>query len=142
AERGPPGPRWSRSAGGRGDASRMAAEPPLSRLVLDASSVADDLGYVALADLGRALGAGVGANYRVIGGRMVTALVVRWRLGADMYRETGDTDLGVPPVVVRDQRVIERLAELGYERVAGNRFARTLHDVPVRVVGDRDEPPQ
>lgn len=38
----------------------MAAEPPLSRLVLGAASVADDLGYVALADLGRALGADVG----------------------------------------------------------------------------------
>jgi hypothetical protein len=118
----------------------MAAEPPLSRLVLGASSVAEDLGYVALADLGRALGTGAGTNYRVIGGHMVTALVVRWRLGADLYRETGDTDLGVPPVVVRDQRIIERLGELGYERVAGNRFARTLHDVPVRVAGDRDEP--
>jgi hypothetical protein len=59
----------------------MAAEAPLNRLVLGAASVADDLGYVALADLGRALGPDVGTNYRVIGGHMVTALVARWQLG-------------------------------------------------------------
>lgn len=120
----------------------MATEAPLSRLVLGAASVADDLGYVALADLGRALGSDVGTNYRVIGGHMVTALVARWQLGAEMYRETGDTDLGVPPVIVRDHHLIERLMDLGYERVAGNRFAKPLHDVPVRIVGERDEPPQ
>lgn len=120
----------------------MAAEAPLSRLVLGAASVADDLGYVALADLGRALGPDVGTNYRVIGGHMVTALVARWQLGADLYRETGDTDLGVPPVIVRDHHVIERLMDLGYKRVAGNRFAKTLGDVPVRVPGEADAPPQ
>lgn len=120
----------------------MAAEAPLNRLVLGAASVADDLGYVALADLGRALGPDVGTNYRVIGGHMVTALVARWRLGAELYRETGDTDLGVPPVVVRDHHVIERLMQLGYERIAGNRFARPIDDVPVRILGEREKPPQ
>ena len=34
----------------------MAADPPLSHLVLAAASVADDLGFVALADLRTALG--------------------------------------------------------------------------------------
>ena len=33
----------------------MAADAPLSQLVLAATSVADDLGYVALADLSTAL---------------------------------------------------------------------------------------
>ena len=33
----------------------MAADPPLSHLVLAAASVADDLGFVALADLRTAL---------------------------------------------------------------------------------------
>lgn len=120
----------------------MAPEAPLTRLVLGAASVADDLGYVALADLGRALGPDVGTNYRVIGGHMVTALVARWQLGAELYRETGDTDLGVPPVVVRDRHVIERLRDLGYERIAGNRFAKTLGDVPVHIRGDADAPTQ
>lgn len=114
----------------------MAADAPLSRLALAATSVADDLGYVALADLGRAMGTEIEGGYRVIGGHMVTALVGRWRLGADLYRETGDTDLGLPPVIVREHRVIERLTDLGYERISGNRFARTLDDIPVRIAGE------
>ena len=39
----------------RGRAARMATDPPLSRLVLAATSVADDLGYVAVCDLSNAL---------------------------------------------------------------------------------------
>ena len=110
----------------------MAAQPPLKRVVLKATSVADDLGYVALADLANVLGA---STYRIIGGHMVTALVARWQLGADLYRETGDTDLGVPPVVVREEGVIGRLIARGYEQVEGNRFARPVDDVPVTVRG-------
>lgn len=114
----------------------MAAQP-LTRLTLAATSVADDLGFVALSDLARALQTAPAAKHCVIGGHMVTALVGRWGLGAQLYRETGDTDLGVPPAAIREQRVIERLEALGYTKVAGNRFARPLDDVPVRV-GDDD----
>ncbi|HVF76026.1 MAG TPA: hypothetical protein VM938_13365 [Acidimicrobiales bacterium] len=110
----------------------MAAQPPLTRLVLTAASVADDLGYVALSDLADVLGA---SAYRIIGGHMVTALVARWQLGAELYRETGDTDLGVAPVVVREGGVIGRLIERGYVQVEGNRFARPIDDVPVTVRG-------
>jgi len=110
----------------------MATQPPLTRVVLKATSVADDLGYVAMADLADVLGA---STYRIIGGHMVTALVARWQLGADLYRETGDTDLGVPPVVVREEGVIGRLTARGYEQVEGNRFARPVDDVPVTVRG-------
>jgi hypothetical protein len=120
----------------------MVAQTPLNRVVLTAASVADDVGFVALDDLKRVLGSDVGTDYRVIGGHMVTALVARWQLGAELYRETGDTDLGVPPVVIRDHDVVERLRGLGYAKIAGNRFARTLKDVPVRVAGDRGQPPQ
>lgn len=108
----------------------MAAEPPLTHVVLAAASVADDLGYVALADLAGVLGS---STYRIIGGHMVTALVARWQLGAELYRETGDADLGVPPVVVREEGVIGRLLERGYEQVEGSRFARPVDDVPVNV---------
>ena len=45
---------------------------------------------------------------------MVTALVARWQLGGELYRETGDTDLGVPPVVVREEGLIGGLLERGY----------------------------
>jgi len=51
----------------------MAAGRPLSHLTLGAGSVADDLGYVALADLSHVMGKDV-ADYRVIGGHTVTIL--------------------------------------------------------------------
>jgi hypothetical protein len=117
----------------------MAAGTPLTRLTLSAASVADDLGYVALSDLARALG-GIAADYRVIGGHMVTMLAARWRLGHELYRETGDVDLGIPPVVTRDHHVVSRLKDLGYTQVAGNRFARGLSDIPVTMKGKEDSP--
>jgi hypothetical protein len=45
----------------------MAAGPPLTSLALGASSVADDLSYVALNDLAGAF-ADIAMDYRVIGG--------------------------------------------------------------------------
>jgi hypothetical protein len=79
----------------------MAVGTPLTKITLGAASVADDLGYVALADLSRAL-RGITGDYRLIGGHMVTILAARWQLGHDLYRETGDVDLGIPPIVARD----------------------------------------
>jgi hypothetical protein len=112
----------------------MAAGQPLSRLALAAGSVADDLGYVALADLSQIVGEKV-ADYRVIGGHTITVLAARWRLGPELYRETGDVDLGIPPVAVRDHHLVDRLKARGYDQVAGNRFARTVPGTPVKVVG-------
>ena len=80
----------------------MGAGTPLNRITLSAASVADDLGYVGLTDLARALG-DLTEDYRVIGGHMVTVLAARWQLGHDLYRETGDVDLGIPPIVARDR---------------------------------------
>lgn len=94
----------------------MAAGTPLKQLTLAAASVADDLSYVALADIASAFEANTSGSYRVIGGHMVTALVARWDLGADLYRETRDTDLGSPPAIIRDHHIIETLIELGYAR--------------------------
>ena len=117
----------------------MAASAPLSRLTLGAASVADDLGYVALSDLARVL-EDVTENYRVIGGHMVTMLAARWQLGARLHRETGDVDLGVPPIVARDHDVVGRLKNLNYKQVAGNRFARGLSDIPAGMTGGNDAP--
>jgi hypothetical protein len=98
----------------------MAAGTPLTRLTLGAASVTDDLGYVALSDLARALG-DIAADCRVIGGHMVTMLAARWRLGHELYRETGDVDLGIPPIVARDHHVVGRLKNLDYTQVAAKR---------------------
>lgn len=113
----------------------MASSAPLSSLTLGATSVTDDLGYVALSDLARALG-DIAEDYRVIGGHMVTMLVARWQLGPSLHRETGDVDLGIPPVVARDQHLVDRLKDLKYEQVAGNRFARKLADIPAGMMGE------
>jgi hypothetical protein len=118
----------------------MAAETPLTRLTLAAASVADDIGFVALSDLARALKDRT-EDYRVIGGHMVTMLAARWQLGRELYRETGDVDLGIPPIVATDLRVVDRLKALDYTQVAGNRFARGLFDVPVKIKGRDDSPP-
>jgi hypothetical protein len=115
----------------------MAADAPLTRLALRATSVTDDLGYVALSDLAHTLG-DMTADYRVIGGHMVTMLAARWRLGAAMYRETGDVDLGIPPIVARDHHVASRLKSIDYLQIAGNRFARQLSDIPVAIMGESD----
>jgi hypothetical protein len=69
-------------------------------------------------------------DYRVIGGHMVTVLAARWQLGHELYRETGDVDLGVPPIVARGHTLVSRLKDLNYLQVAGNRFARGLSDIP------------
>jgi hypothetical protein len=66
---------------------------PLIELVLQAASVADDLGFVALADAATAC---AGTDALVIGGHMVQLHVYRWGLGAELYRQTQDVDLGVP----------------------------------------------
>ena len=64
---------------------------------------------------------------------MVTMLAARWQLGARLYRETRDVDLGVPPMVAREYGVVARLKGLGYTQVAGNRFARSLSDIPAGI---------
>ena len=108
----------------------MAVEP-LSRLSLRATSLADDLGFVALADLASVLAPGDEAPYRIIGGQMVMALAARWGLGSGLYRATLDADLGTPPMVVRDHTLVDRLVALGYRKVAGDRFTRIVDDLPV-----------
>jgi hypothetical protein len=107
----------------------MDTGTPLTRVRLAAASVADDLGYVALNDLANALG-DVTNEYCIIGGHMVTVLAARWQLGHELYRETGDVDLGIAPIVARGDNIVNRLKGLNYLQVAGNRFARGLSDIP------------
>jgi hypothetical protein len=117
----------------------MAAGTPLTRLALGASSVADDLGYVALSDLAGALG-DIAVGYRIIGGHMVTMLAARWQLGASLYRETRDVDIGIPPIVARDQRLVSRFKNSDYRQIEGNRFARGLSDIPAGLMSESDPP--
>lgn len=111
------------------------ADQPLNRLTLPATSVADDLGFVALADIAKL---GTGPGPLLIGGHMVQLHAYRWALGADLYRETTDADLGLPLVVAQDPSLVDRLEGLGYRRTSGNSFAREIEDIPVGVVGASD----
>jgi hypothetical protein len=119
----------------------MAVEVPLGELSLFATSLADDLGFVALADLAGALG-DVVAEYRVIGGHMMTGLVARWGLGAELYRATGDADFGAPPIVLHKIDLVTRLSDVGYEKVAGDRFEKRLTDIPASIADDTAELPR
>lgn len=105
---------------------------PLSRLTLEARSVADDLSFVALHDVA-AIARRLGIEHRLIGAHMVTLHGYRWGLGADLYRETRDVDLGIPLEVARDPALIDALEALGYRRSAGNRLVRAVTDIPVEV---------
>jgi hypothetical protein len=106
----------------------MAAELPRRHLTLAAASAADDVGFVSLADLARALPED--GDFRLIGGHMVTLHVHRWDLGADLYRETGDSDLGATPLMLADGAFVARLEALGYHQVAGDRWVRDVADIP------------
>lgn len=109
------------------------AAGPLNHVVLAAGSIADDLGYMALADISRLVDPTT--DYRVIGGLMVTALAYRWNLGASLHWETLDADLGVPPVVVRDLDLAGQLKAAGYRQVAGDRFEKPVRDIPAGLAG-------
>jgi len=39
-------------------------------------------------------------------------------------------DLGIAPIVARDDNIVNRLKDLNYLQVTGNRFARGLSDIP------------
>lgn len=116
----------------------MAAGIPLNHLVLAAASVSDDLGFVAMADVSTTLAELTDVDSRIIGGQMVTLHVQRWGLGRDLYRKTQDTDLGIPPIAVKDGRLIELLKQRGYDRTTGNTYARRIEDVPASVAGAQE----
>lgn len=102
----------------------------MTELVLSSSSVADDLGFIALADVASILQEDT--PHRLIGGHMVTAIAAHHRLGADLFRETADVDLGVPPIVITKSAIPDRLRGLGYELVSGCRFERPINDLASR----------
>jgi hypothetical protein len=113
----------------------VATDEPLTSLQLEATSLADEMGFVALSDLSQIMRAQPSDSYRIIGGHMMTALSHRWRLGADLYRETGDADIGVPPVTIRERDLVSDLLGLGYVQVDGSRFERELPQLRPALTG-------
>jgi hypothetical protein len=100
----------------------------VSTLVLASSSRSEDAGFLALADVD-AVARQLGADYRLVGGHMVSILVALHGVNDVPHRETNDADLGAEFSVVADQRLIHALADLGYIRPsASNRFVRHVGD--------------
>lgn len=100
------------------------ADFPLNHLDLVSASLAEDLGYVALGDLSIVLS---DVNSRLIGGHTVSLHGYRW--GLDIYRETLDVDIDLAPVAVVEMGISARLRALGYDQVAGGRFARNVPEL-------------
>lgn len=105
----------------------MRAEGALPRtsLIVRSTSRAEDMGYLAMADIA-ATAAALGIDYRLIGGHMVSHLVYAYAVEGVPVRETADADLGVTGEVVADSRLLDQLMAMSYQRVAGNRFERDL----------------
>ena len=89
------------------------------RLVMMSPSAADDGGFIAVADVTRAAGlAGMGADYRLLGG--IAVMLHIQRLGIDVpLRRTGDADFGVPPHVLKAGRLVDQL-DLSTSRTNGH----------------------
>jgi hypothetical protein len=103
-----------------------AHDYPLSRLTLRAASRAEDLGFVALADVARAMHDL--DEVLVIGGQMISLHAYRWGLGAELFRESKDADVGIPETLARDEGIVERLEALDYRQHRGGEFVRVLRD--------------
>ncbi|RYJ07680.1 MAG: hypothetical protein EON52_00035 [Actinomycetales bacterium] len=104
----------------------MTGDPlPHKTLSMRSTSRAEDMGYLAMADVAAATGA-MGVDYRLIGGHMVSHLVYAYAVEGVPTRETADADLGATGEVVADPRLLEQLDALGYDMVQGNRFERNL----------------
>ncbi len=95
------------------------------RLSLAATSRAQDAGSLALADLAD-LAAEIGADYRIVGGQMVSLLVAISGVTGVPARDSLDADFGVPYQVAADARLTAGLAARDYQPAgAANRFTRT-----------------
>jgi hypothetical protein len=97
-------------------------------------SAAMDGSLTAIADVTTALGeAGARHDHRLIGGVAVMLHVQRLSLGIPL-RATGDADFGVPPHVLRQPHLTSTIEALGYRRVLGNRWERSIDDRRVAAV--------
>lgn len=101
-----------------------ALQQPLNRLSLVSVSRAQDLAFVALADVARATH---GLNdVRLIGGQMITLQAYRWGLGAELFRESKDADIGITEAIARDEGIVARLEAVDYRQRRGGEFVRVL----------------
>jgi hypothetical protein len=93
-----------------------------------------DGSLTAIADVTAALGeVGASDHHRLIGGVAVMLHIQRLRLDVPL-RATGDADFGVPPHVLREPHLTSAIEALGYRKVFGNRWERSIDDRRVAAV--------
>jgi len=61
---------------------------------------------------------------------MVTLHAHRWRLGAELYRETTDVDVGFQKLALSNLDTAEALSRLGYKKIAGN-ISKPIYRFPM-----------
>lgn len=98
---------------------------PREHHVLSSTSRAEDMGFLAVRDVA-AVTNEIGADYRLVGGQMVSHLVHAYAVENVPARETADADLGATGEVVSRPDLVEALRARGYRQVSGNRFVRDL----------------
>ncbi len=104
------------------------------RVLLASVSSAVDGGFTAISDVSTAIAAaGTGNEHRLIGGIAVMLHVQRLGLALPI-RATGDADFGVPRHVLREAHLVAEIENLGYSKVAGNRWERKLDATRVAAV--------
>lgn len=102
------------------------------RLVITSTARAEDGAYLAMADVAEATAA-TGADYRLIGGHMVTAHTARHDLRNLPLRQTADADLGLHAQVLAASGLVDALAGRGYQLSGGNRFIREVRGLELNV---------
>jgi hypothetical protein len=100
----------------------------VTTLHLDASSQAEEAGFLAMRDLA-AVTADLGIEYRIVGGQMVRLHVALAGVAEPVVRVTQDADMGIAEASARNPGLVPGLEALGYARPdAANRFVRTTDD--------------
>jgi hypothetical protein len=98
---------------------------PLNHLDLTATSRAEESAFYALAAL-CAAGEEQSLQYRLIGGQAVQLHAYRWRLGAELYRESADADGGFHLTATSAISLKDALERRGFIQVHGDRFEKIL----------------
>jgi hypothetical protein len=100
----------------------------VTTLHLDASSQAEEAGFLAMRDLA-AVTDDLGIEYRIVGGQMVRLHVALAGVAEPVVRVTQDADMGIAEASARNPCLVPGLEALGYARPnAANRFVRTTND--------------
>jgi hypothetical protein len=102
----------------------------MSELITRSRSRAEDAAHRAAADVAEAVDA---ADYRLIGGQMVTLLVAKYEPPDAPQRATADADAGLLFTAVADGSFLTALTARGYIKRRGNRFVRDQDAIDVLV---------